>query len=172
MEAKAIKNKQIVKKLRRCKQQKNCIPVKVDTPEEYNHCGLDAYHEYHPKGKHIPVIERKWKCSDKPWYFLTKKERIAIENKRKQVKMTHEEYIEAYLKQKLTKWEQKHEKPKKDDIFYKEDYPKWVADREAQHDKIVAFLNKKYIKKFTRPLIHHILESKTKESQEMYKQAA
>ena len=86
--------------------------------------------------------------------------------------MTHEEYIESYLKQKLSKWEQSHNKPKEDDIFYKEEYPKWVAEREAQHDKIVHLLNKKYIKKYTRPLIYNILESKNKESKEAYKKAA
>lgn len=172
MEAKTVKNKKLVKKLRRIKEQKNCIPAKVETPEEYNHCGLDAYREYRPKAKHIPIPERKWKCSKKPWYFLTKKEHIAIEVTRKSNKMTHNDYIEAYLKQKLDKWEQTHKKPAEDDIFYKEEYPKWVAERESQHDKIVSMLNKKYIKRYTRPLIHVVLDSRFKESKEAYKKAA
>ena len=169
---KIIKNKRLAKKLHSIRNQKNCIPPKVEIPEEYNHCGLDAYQEYRPKVKHVPVIERKWKCSNKPWYFLTKKERIAIEVTRKSNKMMHEDYIEAYLKQKLDKWEQTHKKPTEDDIFYKEEYPKWVAERESQHDKIVSMLSKKYVRRYTRSLTYAILDSRFKESKEAYKKAA
>ena len=151
--------------------------LSTNNPGEYD--GIDEYRTYrnsHTSIIHTPIKERVGKGKKlnkgKPWYYLTKKESITIENKRKSVKMTHEEYIESYLKQKLSKWEQSHNKPKEDDIFYKEEYPKWVSDREAQHDKIVQFLSQKYVKKYTRPLIYSILESKNKESKEDYKKAA
>lgn len=165
-------NKKLIKKLNRIRIQKNCIPAKVNIPEEYNHCGLDAYQESRPKVKHIPVMERKWKCSKKPWYCLTKKENIAIEKKHKPPKMSKEDYIEAYLKQKMSKWEQKHKKPDEQDLFYKEEYPKWISAREEHHDIVVQLLNKKYINRYTQPLINKILESRFKESKEAYLKAA
>lgn len=169
-------NKKLQKRLNRIRNQKNCIPptVKANDPGEYD--GVDEYRDYRPAITHVAINARvgKGKKLNKgqPWYYLTKKEHIAIENNRKSSKMTHQDYIEGYLKQKLSKWEMKHPKPKEDDIFYKEEYPKWVAEREAQHDKIVQFLSQKYIKKYTRPLIYNILESKHKESKEAYKKAA
>lgn len=169
-------NKKLQKKLYSIRNQKCCIPptTKANDPGEYD--GIDEYRDYRPTIVHVKIKDRVGKGKklnkQKPWYYLTKKESITIENNRKQTKITHEEYIEAYLKDKLSKWEKKNPKPLENDIFYKEEYPKWVAEREAQHDKIVAFLNKKYIKKYTRPLIYNILESKHKESKEAYKKAA
>lgn len=169
-------NKKLQRKLYSIRNQKCCIPptTKANDPGEYD--GIDEYRDYRPTIIHVKIKDRVGKGKklnkQKPWYYLTKKESITIENNRKQAKMTHEEYIEAYLKDKLSKWEKKNPKPLENGIFYKEEYPKWVAEREAQHDKIVAFLNKKYIKKYTRPLIYNILESKHKESKEAYKKAA
>ena len=175
MEAKT-KNKKLQKRLYMLRNQKNCIPPKVTANDPGEYDGIDEYRDYRPAITHVSIKNRVGKGrklnKQKPWYYLTKKESIAIENKRKSVKMTHEEYIESYLKQKLSKWEQTHNKPKEDDIFYKEEYPKWVSEREAQHDKIVQFLSQKYVKKYTRPLIYSILESKNKESKEAYKKAA
>ena len=173
---KTIKNKRLAKKLYSIRHQKNCIPafVKANDPGEYD--GVDEYRDYRPTVNHVAIKDRHGKGrklnKQKPWYFLTKKERIAIEVTRKSNKMTHNDYIEAYLKQKLDKWEQTHKKPAEDDIFYKEEYPKWVTERESQHDKIVSMLNKKYIKRYTRPLIHAVLDSRFKESKEAYKKAA
>lgn len=178
MEAKT-KNKKLQKRLDIRRNQKNCIPpvVKAAEPGEYD--GIDEYRDFRKQyapTNHVTIKNRSGKGrklnKGKPWYYLTKKEHIAIENNRKSSKMTNQDYIEGYLKQKLSKWEMKHPKPKEDDLFYKEEYPKWVADREAQHDKIVQFLSQKYIKKYTRPLIRHILESKNKESKTSYKKAA
>ena len=169
-------NKKLQKKLYSIRNQKCCIPstIKTNDPGEYD--GVDEYRDFRPAIADVAIKDRVGKGKklnkQKPWYYLTKKESIAIENKRKSVKMTHEEYIESYLKQKLSKWEQMHNKPKEDDIFYKEEYPKWVSEREAQHDKIVHILSQKYVKKYTRPLIYSILESKKKESKEAYKKAA
>jgi len=151
--------------------------LSVNNPGEYD--GIDEYRDFRKQcapTNHVTIKNRSGKGrklnKGTPWYYLTKKEHIAIENNRKSAKMTHQDYIEGYLKQKLSKWEMKHPKPKEDDLFYKEEYPKWVADREAQHDKIVQFLSHKYIKKYTRPLIYHILESKYKVSKMSYKKAA
>ena len=176
MEAKTVKNKRLAKKLAAIRNQKNCIPEKVHANDPGEYDGIDEYHDYRPEIKHKAIKERTGKGKklnkQQPWYFLTKKERIAIEATRKSSKMTHEDYIEAYLKQKLDKWELAHKKPTEDDLFYKEEYPKWVKERESQHDKIVNVLNKKYIKRYTRPLIHAIIDSRFKESKEAYKIAA
>lgn len=169
-------NKKLQKKLYSIRNRKCCIPptIKANDPGEYG--GVDEYRDFRPAITDVAIKNRVGKGKklnkQKPWYYLTKKEHIAIENNRKSAKMTHEEYIEAYLKQKLNKWEQKNPKPKEDDLFYKEEYPKWVAERESQHDKIVSMLNKKYIKQYTRPLIHAVLDSRFKESKEAYKKAA
>lgn len=169
-------NKKLQKKLNSIRNQKCCIPptVKANDPGEYD--GVDEYRDFRPAIDGTPIKNRVGRGrklnKQKPWYYLTKKENIAIWSSRGSTKMTHEDYIEGYLKQKMSKWELKHPKPKKDDIFYKEEYPKWVSDREAHHDNVVAFLSKKYIKKYTRPTIYKILESKFNESKEAYKQAA
>ena len=170
-------NKKLQKKLYTLLHQKNCVPkaIKANDPGEYD--GIDEYRDFRPyPTTHVAIADRIGKGKklnkQKPWYFLTKKETIAIESSRGPTKMTHEDYIKGYLKHKMNKWEMKNPKPKEDDIFYKQDYPKWVADREAQHDKIVHLLSQKYVKKYTRPLIYSILESKHKESKEAYKKAA
>ena len=59
--------------------------------------------------------------------------------------MTHEEYIEAYLKDKLSKWEKKNPKPLENDIFYKEEYPKWTGARY----EFAALLSQKMARKET-----------------------
>ena len=169
-------NKKLQKKLYSIRNQKCCIPptIKANDPGEYD--GVDEYRDFRPAITNVAIKNRVGKGKklnkQKPWYYLTKKESIAIEATRKSNKMTHEDYIEAYLKHKLDKWEQTHKKPAENDIFYKEEYPKWVAERESQHDKIVSMLNKKYIKRYTRPLIHAVLDSRFKESKEAYKKAA
>ena len=169
-------NKKLQKKLYSIRNQKCCIPptVKANDPGEYD--GVDEYRDFRPAIAHVSIKDRIGKGKklnkQKPWYFLTKQETIAIENRRKSSRMSRDDYIEGYLKQKLNKWESKNPKPKEDDLFYKEDFPKWVAEREAQHDKIVSFLSNTYIKKYTKPLIHNILESKFHGVENVYKKAA
>lgn len=169
-------NKKLQKKLNSIKNQKCCIPalIKANDPGEYD--GVDEYRDFRPEIEHISIKDRPGKGrklnKQKPWYFLTKKEHIAIESSRGPTKITHNEYVELYLKQKMNKWETKNKKPDEQDIFYKEEYPKWVAAREEHHDKVVAMLNKTYIHKYTKPLINAVLESRFKESKTAYKKAA
>ena len=169
-------NKKLQKKLYSIRNQKCCIPptVKANNPGEYD--GVDEYRDFRPNTEHISIKDRVGKGKklnkQKPWYYLTKKESIAIESKRKSTKMTHQDYVEGYLKQKLNKWEKENPKPAQDDLFYKEEYPKWMTAREEAHDKIVAFLSKKYIEKYTKPLIEHILTSKFEESKQVLSKAA
>ena len=134
---------------------------------------LKAYHELVPDPiyKHMPT-EQRAEVRGKPWYYLTKSERIAIENRRPSTKMTHEDYIKATLDHKINKWKKKHPEPAKDDLFYKEEHPKWVQAYEEAHDRIVKSLQRKYITEYTRPIIYKILESKAKESKAAYTQAA
>lgn len=140
-------NKKLQKKLYSIRNQKCCIPptIKANDPGEYD--GVDEYRDFRPKVTHVTIKNRVGKGKklnkQKPWYYLTKKESIAIENRRKQVKMTHEEYIEAYLKDKMTKWEQTHNKPKEDDLFYKEELPKWQGARY----EFAVMLSNNYAKK-------------------------
>lgn len=159
-------NKKLIKKLKRIRNQKNCIPPKIQAIEPGEYDGVDEYRDFRPEIVHVTIKDRKGKGKklnkQKPWYYLTKSEHIAIEGRRKPPKMDHDDYIESYLTSKLKKWENKNPKPAQDDLFYKEEYPKWTSAREAIHDNIVAQLNKKYIKKYTRPLINHILDSKFK----------
>lgn len=104
---------------------------------------IQAYRDMKPEQKHIPVMERKWKCSKKPWYYLTKVESIAINSRHKSAKMTHDDYIEGYLKDKMKKWEVMHKKPEESDLFYKEECPKW----EAARFEFAALLSQKTAKK-------------------------
>lgn len=149
MEAKT-KNKKLQKRLYIRRNQKNCIPpvVQAVEPGEYN--GIDEYRDFHKQcapTNHVTIKNRSGKGrklnKGKPWYYLTKKEHIAIENNRKSSKMTHQDYIEGYLKQKLSKWEMKHPKPKEDDLFYKEDLPKWQGARY----EFAVMLSNNYAKK-------------------------
>lgn len=157
----------------------SCIPhpalPKGYTPDgnNSNWKGASEYRELVPKPiyKHMPV-EQRVEARGKPWYYLTKAEHIAIENRRKSPKMTHEDYIKATLDHKTNKWKKKHPEPTKDDLFYKEEHPKWVQAYEEAHDRIVKSLQRKYITKYTRPIIYKILESKAKESKTAYTQAA
>lgn len=140
-------NKKLQKKLYSIRNQKCCIPptMKANDPGEYD--GVDEYRDFRPAISTTTIKDRVGKGKklnkQKPWYYLTKKESIAIENRRKQVKMTHEEYIEAYLKDKMIKWEQTHNKPKEDDLFYKEELPKWQGARY----EFAVMLSNNYAKK-------------------------
>ena len=142
-------NKKLQRKLYSIRNQKCCIPptIKTNDPGEYN--GIDEYRDYRPTVTHVTIKDRVGKGKklnkQKPWYYLTKKESITIENNRKQAKMTHEEYIEAYLKDKLSKWEKKNPKPLENDIFYKEEYPKWTGARY----EFAALLSQKMARKET-----------------------
>lgn len=99
-----------------------------------------------------------------PWYYLSKRDRIAIEHNRPSTRMTRDAYVEGYLNYKLTKWKALHPEPQENDLFYKEEHPRWVTAYEAKHDEIMSFLSKKYIKKFTRTLINTVMTSKSKHS--------
>ena len=57
--------------------------------------------------------------------------------------MTHEDYIEGYLKQKMSKWELKYPKPKEDDIFYNPYGQQVKADSKG----IVISGGRKYVNK-------------------------
>ena len=126
-------NRKLQKKLYSIRNQKCCIPptVKANDPGEYD--GVDEYRDFRPAITNVAIKDRVGKGKklnkQKPWYFLTKKETIAIENRRKSSRMSRDDYIEGYLKQKLNKWESKNPKPKEDDLFYKEDLPKWQGAR-------------------------------------------
>ena len=148
MGAKTV-NKKLIKKRERIRNQKNCIPptVKANDPGEYD--GVDEYRDFRPKSEHVSIKDRvdkgKKLNKQKPWYYLTKKESIAINSKRESTKMTHRDYIEGYLKQKMSKWENKHPEPAQDDLFYKEEYPKWRGAR----FEFAALLSQKTAKKET-----------------------
>ena len=140
-------NKKLQKKLNSIRNQKCCIPptVKANDPGEYD--GVDEYRDFRPAIDGKPIKNRvgKGKKLNKgqPWYYLTKKESIAIWSSRGSTKMTHEDYIEGYLKQKMSKWELKYPKPKEDDIFYKEELPKWQGARY----EFAVMLSSNYAKK-------------------------
>lgn len=140
-------NKKLQKKLDSIRNQKCCIPpiVRANDPGEYD--GVDEYRDFRPAVSGTSIKNRVGKGrklnKQKPWYYLTKKEYIAIENHRKQAKMTHGEYIDAYLKYKMTKWENKHPKPEENDIFYKEELPKWQGARY----EFAVLLSNNYAKK-------------------------
>lgn len=82
---------------------------------------------------------------EKPWYYLTKEESIAINSKNKRVShLTKEEYQQAYIKHKLKKWELKHRKPCKDnDLFAKEFIPVWEEQRKKALESFKKKRNEK-----------------------------
>ena len=173
---KTIKNKKLQKKLYRMRNQKNCIPehVAANNPGEYD--GVDEYRSSRPNNPHVSIKDRVGKGKklnkQKPWYYLTKQENIAINARTVSPKMKRDDYITGYLNQKMNKWEKANPKPLETDLFYKEQYPAWIAAREAHHDTIMSFISKKYVKKYTKTVVYDILESKNKESKEAYKKAA
>lgn len=141
------------------------------TGAPYNH---NCKYEYHGRFK-------------KPWWYLTSGKCFNSEERKTQFgtctktwkvqseaselyaktirhKMTREDYIEACIKHKLDKWKKTHPEPQKDDLFYKQEHPKWVADYETIHDKIVGEVSKRYIEHYTKRTINHILDSKHKYS--------
>lgn len=145
----------------------NNIKKAVTTsPGEFN--GIDEYRSSKPKVEHIAIKDRTGKGrklnKGKPWYYLTKVESITIDRRKPPVNMIHDDYIEGYLNYKMNKWEMKHKEPEKTDLFYKEEYPKWVAAYEEHHDKVMSWVSKKVVKKFEPKIIDMVMSSRNKHS--------
>lgn len=97
------------------------------------------------KEHHIKGFKRK-----KPWYLLLKRDSVAIESSRKITKLNHTELMEGYVQHKLKKWETKHPCPvKKDDLFYKEQYPVWAAERQSAEEYLRNVVINKYANKLS-----------------------
>lgn len=130
--------------------------------------GLKAYREMVPEPvyKSIKIKTDKRPPRNKPWYFLTKEESITIESRKKSPKMTREMYVIGYIDHKLEKWKKKHPEPQKTDLFYKEEHPKWTANYESYHDKVVHDVSSRYIKHYTKNVINHIFDSRSKYSKQ------
>lgn len=162
-------NKKLKKKLERIRNQKNCIPPKIQANIwDIDNDGVEAYRNTRPYQEHVPIMERKGKLNKKPWYILTKKEHIAIDKSHKSTKMTRDDYIKGYIKQKMDKWELKHKKPQDNDLFYSSEFSKWTNAREEHHDRMMSIVSKKYIKRYTRPLVDYVHKSKHKYLLEYY----
>lgn len=120
--------------------------------------GLKAYREsVRAKGNHAPKKDpneisgyAKWSIKPRPkqsppWYFLRKVERIAIESQRPKTRMSHEDYIDAYIVHKTKKWERKHPRPcETDDLFKEEFIPIWGNERKTAIEKIIQTVHNKY----------------------------
>lgn len=92
---------------------------------------------------HIHGIKRK-----KPWYLLSKRDSIRIESSRKAKRLNHTELMEGYVQHKLSKWKTNHPCPvQKDDLFYKEQYPVWEAQKNAEEERIRDLIVNKYTNK-------------------------
>lgn len=93
----------------------------------------------------IKGIKRK-----KPWYVLLKRDSIAIESSRKVKKINHTELMEGYVQHKLKKWEAKNPCPvEKDDLFYEQQYPEWVAKRQKAEEYLRDVVINKYTNKLS-----------------------
>lgn len=138
---------------------RNRIIDKLNSEHHYDQTesyGLQAYRaNAKPKGncnkpRKNTNPELGYKCTDppnskKPWYFLTKEQNIAIEQKRRKTKMSHNDYIESYINQKLRKWEKIHPKPCKDDDIFKEEFiPAWEAEYAKAKAAIVEKIHSTY----------------------------
>lgn len=174
MGAKTV-NKKLQKKLNSMRHQHNCIPEKVQVTDPGEYDGMDEYRSSKPKIEHIAIKDRKGKGKklnkQKPWYYLTRVESITIEGRRKPPKMTHDDYIKGYLKQKIDKWERKNPKPKEDDLFYKDEYPKWITAKEEAHDRIMGQV-KHHIRKYSRKILDVVFKSRNEEGMNYYRKAA
>lgn len=101
------------------------------------------------------------------WYLTkTQLKKINVKNMINQC-MTMSEKVIGYLKSKVLRWKRRNPKPKEDDLFYREDYHKWVQKYEDAHDKLVKQL-KKYIKRYTKNIAEYILRSRSNEYSIMF----
>ena len=104
------------------------------------------------RDRHIKGLIRK-----KPWYMLSKRDSIAILNRKRRTKLNHTELMEGYVQHKLKKWEHKHPCPAKpDDLFYDQYYPGWKADYDIEEERLRNVIIAKYDKlsligRFTEP---------------------
>jgi len=116
------------------------------------------------KGKIYRYETHHESWGDNTAWFSVDSEIKRTNEKLKIPKFTKNKLIIGYLDKKMQKWIDKHPEPKKDDLFYKEEHPKWVSDYESQHDKVVKSLVDHHIDRYNKETITAVLNSRSKYS--------
>lgn len=94
------------------------------------------------KERHIKMPKRK-----KPWYMISKRDRIKINSKVKPKRLNRTELMEGYVQYKLVKWIIKNPCPvQKDDLFYSQQYPAWESEKNSAEEHIRNLIVAKYDK--------------------------
>lgn len=162
---------------------KSASPAKELNADDYYAKLRDARKAELKKFSDSPARHTK---SKKPWYMLSKakyhyethheewgdhtawfkveSESTRLYNKTIPKKFTKNDLVIGYLDKKMEDWQKKHPMPNKDDLFYKEEYPKWQAEYETQHDRVVKSLVDHHIDKYNKKTIEAVLTSRAKYS--------
>lgn len=100
-----------------------------------------------------------YKCEDTTW-LKVESESTRLHNKTVLKKFTRDDLTIGYLDARMEDWKKLHPEPQTDDLFYKEEHPKWVSDYEEHHDKVVKMLVDSHITKYNKKTINAVLESR------------
>lgn len=112
------------------------------------------------KGKVYRYETHKESWGDNTAWFKVESESSRLYKKTIIKKFTRDDLAIGYLSSRMEDWKKLHPEPKKDDLFYNEEHPKWASEYEEHHDKVVKMLVDSHITKYNKKTINAVLDSR------------